>query len=221
MAQNTPKSEPLTSAPGAAELAAPSPSPLMPRARRYDGWTEEKQVGFLRMLAATQSVAAAARSVGMGRQSAYKLRARLDEQPFGAAWRLAMRGARDVLVEAAIDRAVNGVEVPHYWQGELVGTSRRYDERLTALLLTSGALDRQPMMKAPAEEMFAELEFSTMLARIEHGPAEWCDFELQPDLDLADYAAECAVEKDEECADDAKVSPSEDGSNISTNISGV
>ena len=106
---------------------------------RHDGWTAAKQVEFLRMLAATQNVGAAAQSVGMGRQSAYKLRARLDDQPFGAAWRLAVRDARNVVLDAAIERAVNGVEVPHFWKGELIGTSRRFDERLTTALLKTGA----------------------------------------------------------------------------------
>ena len=34
-----------------------------------------------------------------------------------------------------MERALNGVEVPHYHKGELVGTSRRFDERLTVSLL--------------------------------------------------------------------------------------
>jgi len=41
---------------------------------------------FLRQLAATHSVSAAARSVGMSRQSAYKLRDRLKGEPFDIAW---------------------------------------------------------------------------------------------------------------------------------------
>ncbi|MEO0872176.1 MAG: hypothetical protein AAFY19_09515 [Pseudomonadota bacterium] len=59
---------------------------------RHDGWTIERQLAFLQMLAATHSVAQAAKAVGMSRQSAYKLRARLDDAPFGAAWRMATRG---------------------------------------------------------------------------------------------------------------------------------
>ena len=145
-------------------------------ATRRDGWTIERQTAFLRMLAATQSVAQAARSVGMSRQSAYKLRARLDDAPFGAAWRMATQSARNVLVEAALDRAVNGVEVPHYWQGELVGTSRRYDERLTALLLNSGALGSAPRTQNSAEDEFAHHGLDRLLERIEDGPAQWCDF---------------------------------------------
>ncbi|MEM7667464.1 MAG: hypothetical protein AAF250_16585 [Pseudomonadota bacterium] len=150
------------------------PQPL--KTTRRDGWSAEKQRGFLQMLAATQSVAQAAKAVGMSRQSAYKLRARLDDAPFGAAWRMATRSARNALVEAALDRAINGVEVPHYWQGELVGTSRRYDERLTALLLHSPTLETAQPVVNGAESEFAQQGLERLLDRIADGPGEWCDY---------------------------------------------
>ncbi|MCB1719955.1 MAG: hypothetical protein KDK05_32950, partial [Candidatus Competibacteraceae bacterium] len=46
-------------------------------APRHDGWTPARQAAFLRELAASHCVSAAARAVGMSRQSAYALRARL------------------------------------------------------------------------------------------------------------------------------------------------
>lgn len=162
----------LPSHPAAKSSLEPVPQP----APRRDGWTIERQTAFLRMLAATQSVSVAAKAVGMSRQSAYKLRARLDDAPFGAAWRMATQSARNVLVEAALDRAINGVEVPHYWQGELVGTSRRYDERLTALLLNSGALGSERRTHNSAEDEFAHHGLDRLLERIADGPADWCDF---------------------------------------------
>ena len=63
-----------------------------PRKPRRDEWTGEKIAGFLRELAATQSVSRAAVSVGMGRQSAYKLRQRM--APFAAAWDEAVEPSR-------------------------------------------------------------------------------------------------------------------------------
>ncbi|EJL21708.1 hypothetical protein [Novosphingobium sp. AP12] len=48
-------------------------------------WTKPKVLAFLHALARTGSVAAAARAVGMGRQSAYKLRARLGPS-FAEVW---------------------------------------------------------------------------------------------------------------------------------------
>jgi hypothetical protein len=98
-------------------------------------WTKRKMADFLRALAATHSVKAAAKSVGMSRQSAYKLRSRLKGLAFDAAWDEAFKHSYQNLPYAALDRALNGIEVPHYFKGELIGTSRRYDERLTVALL--------------------------------------------------------------------------------------
>ena len=90
---------------------------------------------FLRALAATHSVKDAAKAVGMSRQSAYKLRSRLKGLAFDAAWDQVFRHSYENLPYAALERALNGIEVPHYYKGELIGTSRRYDERLTVTLL--------------------------------------------------------------------------------------
>ena len=56
---------------------APASLPATSADPRHGGWTPARQAAFLRELAATHNVSAAARAVGMGRQSAYKLRARL------------------------------------------------------------------------------------------------------------------------------------------------
>jgi hypothetical protein len=44
---------------------------------RHDGWTPKRQLDFLAALARSRSVTKAARAVGMSRESAYRLRARL------------------------------------------------------------------------------------------------------------------------------------------------
>ena len=49
---------------------------------------------FLGELRATQSVSRAARAVGMGRQSAYKLKKRMAGQPFAEAWDEAVEESR-------------------------------------------------------------------------------------------------------------------------------
>lgn len=59
--------------------------PVMTRARR-DGWSVARQCGFLAQLYFTGSVAAAARAVGMTRESAHRLRARKGAEGFAAAW---------------------------------------------------------------------------------------------------------------------------------------
>jgi hypothetical protein len=53
---------------------------------RRDGWTPERQLRFLDALACTRSVTKAAASVGVSRESAYRLRARQDGALFAALW---------------------------------------------------------------------------------------------------------------------------------------
>ena len=138
-------------------------------------WTPPKMAAFLRELSATQSVSAAARAVGMGRESAYKLRARLKGQPFDLAWQCAFRRNYEALGEAALDRALNGVEVPHFHKGELIHTSRKYDERLTVALLAM-RLDLAPTPSGPraynAESLPVD-DFERLLDRVEQGPDTW------------------------------------------------
>lgn len=155
---------------------------LQPSPQRHDGWTPAKQAAFLRELAANHNVTAAARAVGMSRQSAYKLRARLRGEPFDAAWEAAFVTRFDVLAEAALDRALNGVEVPHYYNGELLGTSRRFDERLTlSLLAMRGNLARpRPNDYQPASA-FETDDLAGLIERVESGPEEWC---ASPDEEL-------------------------------------
>ena len=79
---------------GAASLAPLPPAggagggnePRKPRPPRGHEWTAARMAAFLDALRATQSVSRAARAVGMGRQSAYKLKQRLAGQPFAEAW---------------------------------------------------------------------------------------------------------------------------------------
>jgi hypothetical protein len=53
---------------------------------RRDGWTIERQLAFLDSLVRTRSVARSARSVGMSRESAYRLRARPQNGLLAAQW---------------------------------------------------------------------------------------------------------------------------------------
>ncbi|GAA4643032.1 hypothetical protein GCM10023115_09920 [Pontixanthobacter gangjinensis] len=113
----------------------PNTAPHIPKYERH--WDAARMVTFLEALGATQSVAGAARAAGMSRQSAYRLRQRLRDTHFDLAWEVAFHHGFDQLAQAALDRAINGVEVPHYHGGELVGTSRRYNERLTMAMLAN------------------------------------------------------------------------------------
>ena len=53
---------------------------------RRDGWTPERQLGFLEALARTRSVIKAAAIMGMSRESAYRLRDRREGALFAALW---------------------------------------------------------------------------------------------------------------------------------------
>ena len=108
-------------------------------------WTRARMAEFIVELAATQCVASAARSVGMSRQSAYRLRAREENEPFDLAWALALEQGYEQLYRAALARAVSGTEVPVFQRGELVGTRRHYDERLTCFLLARGKQRSGPL----------------------------------------------------------------------------
>lgn len=158
----------------------PEPGPEAPRppvhVRKGDRWTKPKMVDFLRQLAATHSVSAAARSVGMTRSSAYRLRNRLKGQPFDIAWEAAFRHGYDNLAHAALDRALNGVEVPHYCNGELIGTSRKFDERLTIALLAMRNRAGAPMLGrfGAAAEYWGE-HWDALLERVGSGAVDWSD----------------------------------------------
>ena len=151
--------------------AGPPDLPALADPAREPRWTGERQAEFLRELAASHNVTLAARAVGMSRQSAYRLRARLQGQPFDRAWTMAFGTAFDALAEAAMERALNGVEVPHFHKGELVGTSRRFDERLTlGLLSRRGALT--PLPPVPSTSTVPR-GLEAAIERVAKGPEHW------------------------------------------------
>ena len=127
--------------PGAHAASDPTPPEAgtlpsaVPIRARHDGWTPLRQHDFIAALAATGCVAAAAKSVGLSRRSAYRLRVRADANIFRQAWDIALDFAIRNLSEAALSRAIHGVSHPIFYQGQQVGERRRYDERLTQFLL--------------------------------------------------------------------------------------
>jgi hypothetical protein len=124
---------------------------VIPAVTVPDRWSRTKMAEFLRVLGATHSVSEAARSVGVSRQSAYRLRARLRGEPFDIAWDAALQSGYEALRQAALERALHGVELPVYHRGELIGTRRAFDERLTVFLLSDRNRHRQPMSHLQSE----------------------------------------------------------------------
>ncbi|HEX8055212.1 MAG TPA: hypothetical protein VF481_01015 [Novosphingobium sp.] len=158
-----PPGEPLAS-----DLTAAEPRP---QNRQGDRWTAPKMAAFLRQLSATHSVSAAAQSVGMSRQSAYRLRSRLKGSPFDLAWDVAFQHSYDNLAHAALERALNGVEIPVFHKGEQVGAYRKYDERLTLKLLALSTIHGNvPLLgrRGPEAELHAR-RFDALVAEVAAG----------------------------------------------------
>lgn len=107
----------------------------VPRKYRYDGWTAERQRAFIAALAETGSVTAAARRINMSSEGAYYLRRQPQAEGFRQAWADALASGVQRLTDIAIDRAIEGVPVPVFHQGQQVGEKRWYNDRLLMFLL--------------------------------------------------------------------------------------
>src|SRR5947209_9871187 len=98
-----------------------TPVPVRPR---HDGWTVERQIAFIEKLADCGSVSAAARHVGMSRESARKLRRRPGGRDFRDAWDSALDCGYVELEEAALEGSKKGIARPIFYKGEQVGEWR-------------------------------------------------------------------------------------------------
>lgn len=107
----------------------PDFDPVPVTRRRRDGWTPERQRGFIAALAETGLVATAARRVGMGVTSAYQLRRRPGGAGFAAAWDMVLEEARERALSYLVDRTLNGTTRPRFYRGRYVGTIHGYETR--------------------------------------------------------------------------------------------
>ena len=144
-------------------LPAPATAPLAdgPPAPGH-GWTPALKARFLDRLAAHGNARAACRNVGLSAEAAYKLRRR--DPLFARGWAAALLLARDNGAQVLAERAIEGVEEPIYYRGELIGTRRRYDNRL--LLAHLARLDRLADEAAAGEDAG---RFDEVLAAIADG----------------------------------------------------
>jgi len=129
---------------------------------RHDGWLPDIRVKFLEALAQTGNVQASAYFVQRSRQSAYDLKRR--DPDFARAWLAALVLAREEAQDRLQERAIEGIEEPVYYHGEVVGMRRRYDSRL--LLAHLARLDRLAE-QIPAQRGAAR--FGAMLEAIGKG----------------------------------------------------
>lgn len=149
---------------------APSFEPVKLR-YRHDGLTPARQVALVQALAECGCVREACARVGISAESVYKLLKRPDAQSLRMAVEVALDGAADRIEDGAFGRALNGVVVPHYYKGELVGEHRRFDERLTMFILRyrkpsryGRHLDRRANVPHPEQ---SALGLADMLAWVE------------------------------------------------------
>jgi hypothetical protein len=107
---------------------------------------------FLRILRETANVSRAARAAGLTSSKVYRWRERLVN--FRADWNDALNEALDNLEEVLRDRAINGVEKPHYHGGTLSGTYKTYSNELGMFILRARRPDvyGKAALEAPSFE---------------------------------------------------------------------
>ena len=113
-------------------------TPVAQQRHRADGWTPDTQANFIRALSG--SVGKAARAVGMGRASAYRLRERSHAASFAAAWDSAISMGRMHQFSVAMDRALNGVTIVRVLKGGAIDVSSGPDTAVVHAALREDAL---------------------------------------------------------------------------------
>jgi hypothetical protein len=113
----------------------PQPAQALARAREAPLQTRTKlaQAAFLAEFRQTCNVRLACEQCGVGRRTVYEWRERDPE--FQRQYADAEQDAVDRLEAAAWRRSVDGVELPVYQKGQLVGTTREYSDHLMIALL--------------------------------------------------------------------------------------
>lgn len=120
----------------------PEFTPVPRKRMRRGGWSPERQRAFIEALAETGSVRSACRALGVGEHHIYKLRRHPEAASFRAAWEAALDLGIQRIEDVAMERALNGVEVPVYHGGEIIGTRRAYNDRLLMFMLERRAPGR-------------------------------------------------------------------------------
>ena len=117
-------------------------APVPREQNRRDGWGPEVQRAFIAALADCGSVRQACRFVGRSAASAYRLRRHPDGAGFAEAWRAAIGLAIQQIEDFALDRAVNGVEVPVFAYGDRIASRTVHNEQLVMFMLRNLAPER-------------------------------------------------------------------------------
>lgn len=126
-------------------------------------WTSRRRAAFLKALADSGNVSAAARAAKASRSRAYQLKAA--DPSFAAEWTDALESAIDALDAEARRRALDGVETPHFHQGRVAGTVRKYSDPLLMFLLRAHRPDRYRERPGAGSDADADLEDDLAAAR--------------------------------------------------------
>jgi hypothetical protein len=113
---------------------------------RHDGWTPERQRGFIDRLSLCGCVAKAARAMGKTPQSAYRLRDHPKAASFRRAWDRALECGESYQIDVSLERGLLGERIPIVRHGRVVGERHRYDNRLAMAALK--AMDRRADRRA-------------------------------------------------------------------------
>jgi hypothetical protein len=107
----------------------------VPLRYRHDGWTPERQRGFIEALADTGCVSRATAIVNMSLEGVYALRRQKGAEEFRAAWNAALDFGVQKLKDIAFERAIEGEMIPVFTQGKLMGYRRKRNDRLLMFCL--------------------------------------------------------------------------------------
>ncbi len=88
---------------------------------------------FIEVLRETGNVTLAAQHAGQSRNQVYDVRQR--SKRFAAQWDDALEEATDLLEAEARRRAFTGIDKPMFFKGEVVGSTKKYSDRLLMFLL--------------------------------------------------------------------------------------
>ena len=145
--------------------------PVPSASTRHDGCTPERQRLFITALSRIGIVSAAAKAAGISRKSAYALLKRAGpKSSFARAWREAQENGRLDAGLIAIERAINGVEVPYFYRGIQRGTRRVYDNRLLLAALRSAERARDDERGRSGSPQ-SECDIAAPLSPSHHRPA--------------------------------------------------
>jgi hypothetical protein len=95
--------------------------------------TPEVREAFISMLGEIPNVTVISKLFGVHPSNVYRMREK--DESFDNACREAMNQGYDLIEEEARRRAVDGVDEPVFFQGELVSTQKKYSDKLLLALL--------------------------------------------------------------------------------------